>query len=390
MTMSARLKLRLTQEISRRLADRSLRVVRPRPTSLVSLAGNDYLGAGSDSALREAFFLSNAGRLALSSGSSPLLYGESEGHERLKATLERLFGRKALLFPSGWHLNTGLVDALGALFRDRVLFLADRLVHASTIDGLLAAKRHGASFRRYPHNDTAALARLLAEHAGAYEVVVVLTESLFSMDGDRADLRALAELKAQYPNVLLAVDEAHGLGVLGESGLGLIEETNTADAVDFRILTFGKAAASSGAALLADDQWLTLLPSLARPLIFSTAESPLQAAWTAFVLEHFASWSDRRARLADLARRVHDVLDEPRGNPGVLSPILPWCLGDNERTLTAARRLEDAGFLVSAVRPPTVPAGTSRIRISLSSALSETDVERFIAALRTVKEEITS
>lgn len=364
---------------------RSLRTIRRRPEGVISLAGNDYLGAGTDRALREAFFESPLSRFGLASGSSALLFGESEAHESLHETLRRQYERDSLLFPSGWQLNTGFIAALGAAFGRDVLFLADRLVHASMIDGLLAAKRHGAGFLRYPHNDCAALERLLERTAPKHGIVVILTESVFSMDGDRADLARLVALKKRWRNVLLAVDDAHGLGISGANGRGPAEEAGAEAEIDFRILTFGKAAASSGAALLADPDWLSLVTNHARPLIFTTAESPLQAAWTAFVLSHVPSWSDRRARLRTLEARVRDAL----GTGACVNdaPILPWILGDNARTLEAAKRLEEAGFLVSAVRPPTVPEGTSRLRISLASNLTDDEIDAFCLALTRLKTE---
>lgn len=366
---------------------RSLRTIRRRPEGVISLAGNDYLGAGTDRALREAFFESPLSRFGLASGSSALLFGESEAHESLRETLRRQYERDSLLFPSGWQLNTGFIAALGAAFGRDVLFLADRLVHASMIDGLLAAKRHGAGFLRYPHNDCAALERLLERTAPKHGIVVILTESVFSMDGDRADLARLVALKKRWRNVLLAVDDAHGLGISGANGRGPAEEAGAEAEIDFRILTFGKAAASSGAALLADPDWLALVTNLARPLIFTTAESPLQAAWTAFVLSHVPSWSDRRARLRTLEARVRDAL----GTGACVNdaPILPWILGDNARTLEAAKRLEEAGFLVSAVRPPTVPEGTSRLRISLASNLTDDEIDAFCLALTRLKMEFS-
>lgn len=378
---------RLRSALASLAARDSLRTIRLRPKGVISLAGNDYLGAGADEALRAAFFESPLSRFGLASGSSALLFGESEAHEGLREVLRRQYGRESLLFPSGWQLNTGFLAALGAAFGRDVFFLADRLVHASMIDGLLAAKRHGANFLRFPHNDCGALERLLERTAPKHEIVVILTESVFSMDGDRADLATLVALKKRWQNVLLAVDDAHGLGISGENGRGPAEEAGVEADIDFRILTFGKAAASSGAALLADPDWLALVTNYARPLIFTTAESPLQAAWTSFVLSQIPSWSDRRARLRALEARVLAALENEANANG--TPILPWILGDNERTLAAAKRLEEAGFLVSAVRPPTVPEGTSRLRISLTSSLTDVEVDAFCLALTRLQTEFS-
>ena len=213
---------------------------------MLNLSSNDYLGLAERSDWKAEFLETDEGRQSLlSSSSSRLLTGNFPEYELLEQTIARSFGREAvLLFNSGYHANTGILPALAG---KRDLILADKLVHASIIDGL---KLGEATFKRFRHNDYDQLERLLAVEREHYETIFVVTESLFSMDGDLADLDRLVALKRCYPNVMLYVDEAHAIGVRGERGLGLAEETGHLADIDLLVGTFGKALASMGAYLV--------------------------------------------------------------------------------------------------------------------------------------------
>ena len=210
---------------------------------MLNLSSNDYLGLASDRSLREEFLRTLTPDTFLpASSSSRLLTGNFTVYEELEAELAHLFGTEAaLIFNSGYHANTGILPAVSDA---RTLILADKLVHASLIDGI---RLSAAKCVRYRHNDLAQLERLLKEHHSAYRRIIIVTESIFSMDGDRADLQALAGLKRRYDNVLLYVDEAHAFGVRGKRGLGCAEESGCIRDIDFLVGTFGKAAASVGA-----------------------------------------------------------------------------------------------------------------------------------------------
>lgn len=210
---------------------------------MLNLSSNDYLGLASDRALREEFLRTLTPDTFLpTSSSSRLLTGNFTVYEELEAELARLFGKEAaLVFNSGYHANTGILPAVSDA---QTLILADKLVHASLIDGI---RLSAAKCIRYRHNDLAQLERLLKEHHSAFRQIIIVTESIFSMDGDQADLPALAELKRRYGNVLLYVDEAHAFGVRGRQGLGCAEESGCTGDIDFLVGTFGKAAASAGA-----------------------------------------------------------------------------------------------------------------------------------------------
>jgi len=213
---------------------------------MVNLSGNDYMGLGGDGSLRECFWNLfgkdlRSGELALTSSSSRLLTGSSPACARLEETLSRWYGgRAALVFSSGWHANTGILPSLAG---KRDLILADKLVHASLIDGMRLAE---SEFFRYRHLDMDQLESLLNDRREKYDRVFIVTESVFSMDGDEADLRKLAELKKRFDCVLV-VDEAHAVGVRGPEGQGVAAEAGVSEAVDVLVGTFGKALGSTGA-----------------------------------------------------------------------------------------------------------------------------------------------
>ena len=214
---------------------------------MLNLSSNDYLGLATRSDLQAEFLASEAAqRWPLSSSSSRLLTGNFTVYTALEQRIARDFGREAaLLFNSGYHANTGILPALAD---KQTLILADKLVHASLIDGIRLGE---APFSRYRHNDYTQLERLLAKNTSTYETIIVVTESVFSMDGDVADLPRLVALKRQYPNVMLYVDEAHAIGVRGERGLGVAEECGCIEQIDLLVGTFGKALDTRALTLLA-------------------------------------------------------------------------------------------------------------------------------------------
>ena len=237
---------------------------------MLNLSSNDYLGLASDRALREEFLRTLTPDTFLpTSSSSRLLTGNFTVYEELEAELARLFGTEAaLVFNSGYHANMGILPAVSDA---QTLILADKLVHASLIDGI---RLSAAKCIRYRHNDLAQLERLLKEHHSAFRQIIIVTESIFSMDGDQADLPALAELKRRYGNVLLYVDEAHAFGVRGRQGLGCAEESGCTEDIDFLVGTFGKAAASAGAYIVCRKVIREYLVNRMRTLIFTTGLPP--------------------------------------------------------------------------------------------------------------------
>jgi 8-amino-7-oxononanoate synthase len=323
---------------------------------LWNFASNDYLGLAADAELAEAF-IEGVRNYGAGAAASRLVCGTLPPHRLLEEALAAAKGSEAaLVFSSGFATAVGSLPALAG--KDDVLVL-DKLCHASLIDG---ARLSGATIRVFPHNDTAKLARLLASVRAKQPRarVIVITESVFSMDGDLCPLTELVELKDRH-GALLFLDEAHAFGVLGPQGMGLAAELGVQDRVNFQMGTFSKAAGLSGGYLATSAAWRDLLVNRARSFVYSTAPPPALAHATIASLERIRSTD------GDLRRK------QLRENISVLSakhpsPVVPVLLGTNDAALAAAARLEEHGFLVPAIRYPTVPRGTARLRISLSAA----------------------
>ena len=369
---------------------------------LLNIASNDYLGLGSNKQLQSEFLnqlsqspVDNIPRM--SATSSRLLTGNDEHLQALESELQDWYqnavekqnlssSKSVLVFNSGYHANIGILPALTAL-PIKTLILADKLVHASIIDGIRLSQSKLVSYRRYRHNDYEHLATFIEQADLSFERIIIVTESIFSMDGDCADLAQLVQLKAKDARIELYVDEAHAIGILGNTGLGLAEESQTLADIDYLVGTFGKAFASIGAYIMCDDVVKHWLINQMRPLIFSTALPPINHAWTRFILAKMPSLTEQRLHLARLSATLSDAIPERyrvsliHQDAGYASPIVPYILGDNAFTVEKAKQLQAAGFYALPVRPPTVPANTARIRLVMNAALSHEDCQRLIAHL---------
>lgn len=343
---------------------------------MLNLSSNDYLGLATRQDLRATFMEQLADTdLPFSSSSSRLLTGNFAIYKDLEKLISERFGREsALLFNSGYHANTGILPALAD---KQTLIIADKLVHASIIDGILLS---GAPFTRYKHNDYEQLERLLAKASGQYEQVIIVTESVFSMDGDVADLPQLVALKKKYKDTLLYVDEAHAIGVYGSDGLGIAEEQHCIGNIDLLVGTFGKALASMGAYLLCSRVVRDYLINTMRPLIFSTALPPVQIAWSRFLFEKLPDFSSERRQLFRKSRKLSEKLNG-KGGEISNSHIIPFIIGENEACIQKALELQRKGFYCLPVRPPTVPKGTSRIRFSLTANITDEEINELIMLL---------
>ena len=347
--------------------------------SMLNLSSNDYLGLAVDERLREEFFdLIPISEQRMSSSSSRLLTGNFPEYEQLEYTLSQLFeNRSALLFNSGYHMNIGI---LPALCDSKTLILADKLVHASLIDGMRLST---AQYVRYRHNDLNHLDALLKKYQAdqIFERIIIVTESIFSMDGDEADLAALVALKKQYSNVMLYVDEAHAIGVRGKQGLGIVEQAAVIQDVDFIVGTFGKALASVGAYLICDPIIRDFLINKMRPLIFSTAQPPMCMAWTNFILQKVVEMSNQREYLKALSHSLNSQILAKNYDCPSSSQIVPVIVRDSIQTVALAHEMQEAGFYIMPVRPPTVPQGASRLRICLNTRIDQHDLDRLASLL---------
>ncbi|AAR36001.1 8-amino-7-oxononanoate synthase [Geobacter sulfurreducens] len=350
---------------------------------VVLLCSNNYLGLADHPSLKRAA-VEAVERYGTGSGASRLVSGTMELHAALEERLARFKGTEAaLVFNSGYAANSGIIPAL--VGRGDVVF-SDRLNHASIVDGCLLSR---ARFVRYPHNDMNALERLLAEHRGAGRMLIV-TDGVFSMDGDLAPLPALVALKRQY-GALLMVDDAHGTGVLGESGRGSAEQFEVAADIDLQMGTLGKALGGFGAYVAASAEVVELLINRARSFIFSTSLPPavLAAARAALDLVDSPEGKALRRRLARSAALFRDALQEAGFDTmGSETQIVPALVGEAEPAMTFTRRLLEEGFYVQGIRPPTVPAGTCRLRCTLMATHDESDLERAVAAMARIGKEL--
>jgi len=286
----------------------------------------------------------------------------------------------ALLFSSGYHANAGVVPALAE--REDAVF-SDRLNHASILDGCRLSL---AKTLRYPHCDLGALARLLSETKARRKLVV--TDAVFGMDGDAAPLAAMAELCERH-GAMLYVDEAHATGILGPTGAGWAEAEGVTGQVDALMGTLGKALGSFGAFVAGSTRLADWLTSRARTFIFTTALPPAACGAALAALDVVAGEPERRLHLDALSRRMKGGLSELGFDMArVVAPIFPVILGEEGVALEASRKLRERGYFARAIRPPTVPPGTSRLRISLTARHTEDQVDGFLASIREVLGEL--
>lgn len=345
---------------------------------LRNFAANDYLGLAADQRVLEAAAcaLDEAGAGARASA---LVCGRTGWHDRLETELARFEGAEAaLLFPTGYAANVGAVTALAGP-GDAVC--CDRLNHASLVDG---CKLSGAKLLVYPHRDVAALAEILKQREG-FRRRLIVTDSLFSMDGDAAPLNELAELAARY-DALLLVDEAHATGLFGANGRGLTEHCGLDESRLVKVGTLSKAVGSQGGFVVGPRVLIAWLFNTARTQMFSTALAPAACAAALAAIEIIRSEPERRERLLSESARLRELLRQSgvELTATTIGPIIPVVLGDAARTAAAARRLEEQGHLVACIRPPTVPRETSRLRISLSAAHSPADIDALADAIANV------
>lgn len=331
---------------------------------LLNLNSNDYLGLLAEPQLWQEFVSHEAIHLHPSSGSSRLLTGNSSSADLFEAELAEAYGvESALLWDSGYHANSGIIPVLAL---PNTLIIADRLVHASIIDGI---RLSGVPFQRYRHNDLSHLRQLLSRYANQYQTIWLLTESLFSMDGDTAPLEDLVALKSEYPHLYLYLDEAHAVGVYGAEGLGIAHAKGLTEEIDLLVGTSGKALGSVGAYSLQSDTLRQLLVSRARSLIFSTALPELNVAWSRYIFRKVRGMEQRRVWL----RHLIELFGQEMG-ARYESHIVPLIVPTEERVIQAAEQLWRHGFYVRPIRRPTVPQGSERIRLSLTAAMTEEEV----------------
>ena len=349
---------------------------------LINFSSNDYLGLVNDSRLREAA-IAAIGEFGVGAGASRLISGTQSPHVRLESALAKWKGTEAALcFSSGYTTALGTIPAL--VTKNDVVLL-DKLCHASLIDG---AKLSGAILRIFPHNHLGKLESHLEwaqrEHAG--KRILIVTESIFSMDGDRAPLRELVELKKRF-GALLMLDEAHAVGVIGPNGRGLAAAENVSEDVDVQMGTLSKALGASGGYICGSRILIEWLVNRGRSFIYSTAQSPAIAAAALAAVDFLSSAEGEERRLLlwkqiNLMRELLPVnaMNKKRGDAS--SAIFPWIAGDEQAALELSRALQKERFLVPAIRYPTVARGAARLRITVTASHEENQIRSLCQAIK--------
>lgn len=343
-------------------------------SNILDFADNDYLGLSQDPRVCEAQ-AAGARRYGAGAGASHLVSGHLEVHDALEEALASWTGReRALLFSTGYMANIGVLQALAD--RHTAIF-QDRLNHASLIDG---AALSGARSRRFHHRDTDDLESLLSRSKSTHKLVV--SDGVFSMDGDIADIEALV-IAAQRHNAWLMVDDAHGVGVLGDNGSGCVGSNWGSVDVPILVGTLGKALGTAGAFVAGDAELIDHLTQFSRSYVYTTAQPPAIAAATLKALAIVQEEPEHRTRLnANIAYFRREALGLGLPLSTSATPIQPLILGDEARTLGWAMRLQQQGLLVGAIRPPTVSNGEARLRITLSARHTCSNIDHLLESLK--------
>ncbi|MGM9994452.1 MAG: aminotransferase class I/II-fold pyridoxal phosphate-dependent enzyme [Candidatus Avigastranaerophilus sp.] len=337
---------------------------------MLNFSSNDYLNLSTNKNLINEFLskYQNSNEFLFSSASSRLLTGTSRIYSRLEENLAKLFNKEAcLLFNTGYQCNLGVVSSL--VNRDDVIF-SDKLNHASIIDGMRLAP---AEFYRYKHLDFENLEELLEKHRKNYKKAIIISESVFSMDGDTADIKKLVELKKKY-DCYLMLDEAHAFGIFGNNLTGIADRENLLSEVDIITATLGKSFASIGAFCVSNKTIVDYLINKANSFIFSTALPSVNMMWTNFLIEeNFDVVKKQSRKLNTLIKQAHEYIKD-NGS----TQIIPFIIGDNAKTGKVAEILQAKGYFVLPVRPPTVPVNTSRLRLSLTADITFEEFKNII------------
>lgn len=336
---------------------------------LINLSSNNYLGFADNKKITEEFLEYAGSKYSFGSASARLLTGTLPVYKDLENTICELFNKdKALIFNSGYHANVGINSSIAG--KKDVIF-SDKLNHASIIDGMRLSE---SKFFRYPHNNIQALERLLLRERKNFENAIIVSESVFSMDGDISDIEKLVELKEKY-NCILILDEAHAFGVFGQNGLGITEVLGLTDKVDLIIGTFGKAIGSMGAFATGNKILIDYLINKARSFIFSTALPPINIAFSKWIIENKLPHTiEKRNKMLNIGKKA-----------GSQSHIIPVIIGGNKETTETCNILYENGYFTLPIRPPTVPEGTSRLRLSLTTEIEEKELFDAITLAKSTK-----
>ena len=342
----------------------------------IDFSSNNYLGLRDDIRVIESG-IKSAEKYGAGSGASRLVTGNMKIYDELEEKTAQFKNKeRALIFNSGYDANVGIFSSV---FDSKDIIFADKLIHASIIDGIMLS---GAKLVRYKHNDIADLEEKIIKYRKEYKKAGVVTESVFSMDGDIGKLKEIAELKEKYEFIFIA-DEAHATGLFGEKGSGIVEEYNLSEKVDIVMGTFGKALGSQGAYVAADSKIIEFLINRARSFIFTTAMNPFACGASLKAIDIVENEPFRREKVGELVKYTERKFKENGFDThGSETQIIPVIIGENEKAVMLSKLLAENGLLVSAIRPPTVPQGSARVRMTLNYNHTFEEIELITNILR--------
>ena len=345
---------------------------------VINFCSNDYLGLANDERIKQAA-VSAIETQGFGSGASRLICGNNTEHLVLEQKIADLKATEAaLVFSSGFMANTGIIPAL---FDREDIILSDRFNHASIIDGIIISR---AQFKRYAHNDMQALENELKQ-AADFKKRLIVTDSVFSMDGDRANLKAIVELARRY-DAWVMVDEAHGFGVLGAHGAGLVEQEGLTGEIDIQMGTLSKAAGCFGAYLAGSRKLREYLINHARSFIYTTAMPASSAAAASKAIEIIQEEPERRQKVLAAAALVRQELQMMGFDTmNSTTPIIPILMKDSAAALKMSAQLLEQGILALAIRPPTVPVNTARLRLTITASHTKEDLGKLLKAMKSLR-----
>lgn len=360
----------IVEELERLKNINNFRKLKVCDEKLLNLSSNDYLGLANDEKLREEFY--EIYRPKLSASSSRLIDGSYQEIMELEKRAQEIYGKPCIMFNSGFDANSSLIET----FCDKkTLILTDRLNHASIYDGIVNS---GAEFLRYKHLDMNGLEKLLQKYADKYEDILVISETVYSMDGDIADVEKLVELKKKYKFSLM-IDEAHSYGVYG---YGIAYNLKLVQDIDFLVIPLGKGGGSVGAMVICEEYIKEYIVNKSRKFIFSTALPPINSAWNLFILNKMEEFDEKRGKLEYVKNYTLKALSEKGIVTESTTHIISIVIGDNSKIEKITENMKEKGYLLYPVKEPTVPKGTARFRIGLTPNISTDEIDIFVKELK--------
>lgn len=358
----------LKKELEIKKQEKNFRILKNYSGTMINLSSNDYLFLAHDEKLKNDFIQNYSGIFSFSSSSSRLITGNYSIVVELEKRAEEIYKKPVLVMNSGFSANKTIIETF---CNKNTLILTDRLNHASIYAGIISSS---SKFVRYKHLDMAHLENLLEKYKNEYEDILIISESVYSMDGDTTDLQKLVRIKKKF-GAFLMIDEAHSFGV---HGYGIAHSKNLVQDIDFLCIPLGKGGGSVGAYIVCEQDFKDYIINFGKEFIYSTALPPVNNLWNLYILNYMDSFSERIKKLEDLKNYTLKLMKEMKIYTVSDSHIISLITGSNEKTDIITEKLRKKGWLVCGIKSPTVPKGLERIRISLYSELSKNTIKKFL------------